>query len=77
MVVAHELDLDRIALAALAEDVGRGDVTTEGTVDEDATCAGRLLLKETGVVCGLPAVRAVFRALDADLLFEPTAADGA
>jgi len=56
--------------------VGRGDVTTEGTVDEDATCAGRLLLKEPGVVCGLPAVEAVFRALDSDLLFEPSAADG-
>jgi nicotinate-nucleotide pyrophosphorylase (carboxylating) len=76
MVVTHELDLDRIALAALAEDVGRGDVTTEATVAEDATCTGRLLLKESGVVCGLPAVVAVFRALDPDVSFEASAADG-
>ena len=76
MVLTHELDLDRIALAALAEDVGAGDVTTESTVDEDARCTARLLLKEPGVVCGLPAVEAVFRALDPDVSFEPSASDG-
>jgi nicotinate-nucleotide pyrophosphorylase (carboxylating) len=76
MAVTHELDLDRIALAALAEDVGRGDVTTEATVAEDAACTARLLLKEAGVVCGLPAVEAVFRALDPDVSFEASAADG-
>jgi nicotinate-nucleotide pyrophosphorylase (carboxylating) len=76
MVLTHELDLDRIALAALAEDVGAGDVTTESTVEENASCTARLLLKEPGVVCGLPAVEAVFRALDPDVSFEPSAADG-
>jgi nicotinate-nucleotide pyrophosphorylase (carboxylating) len=76
MVVAVELDLDRFARAALAEDVGRGDVTTEATVAENATCNARLLLKEPGVVCGLSAVEAVFRALDPNLSFEPSAADG-
>jgi len=76
MVVAHDLDLERIALAALAEDVGGGDVTTEATVAEDATCVARLLLKEPGVVAGLPVVEAVFLALDPDASFELSAADG-
>lgn len=76
MVVAQDLDLERIALAALAEDVGAGDLTTEATVAQDATCTARLLLKEPGVVCGLPVVEAVFRALDPNLSFEPSAADG-
>ncbi|HKB20894.1 MAG TPA: carboxylating nicotinate-nucleotide diphosphorylase [Gaiellaceae bacterium] len=76
MVLARELDLDRIALAALAEDVGRGDVTTEATIAEDATCMARVLVKEPGVVCGLPAVEAVFRALDPNVSFEPLATDG-
>ena len=53
MGVAQELDLERIALAALAEDVGGGDLTTEATVAEDATCTATLLLKEPGVVSGL------------------------
>ena len=76
MVVAQELDLERIALAALAEDVGAGDLTTEATVAEDATCVARLLLKEPGVVCGLRVAAAVFRALDPNLAFEPFATDG-
>jgi len=76
MVVAQELDLERIALAALAEDVGAGDLTTEATVAGDATCVARLLLKEPGVVCGLPVVEAVFRALDPSVTLEPSAADG-
>jgi nicotinate-nucleotide pyrophosphorylase (carboxylating) len=76
MVVTHELDFERIALSALAEDLGRGDVTTEATVAEDATCIAQLLLKEPGVVCGLPAAEAVFRVLDPDVSFEPFAADG-
>jgi len=76
MVVAQELDLERFVLAALAEDVGRGDVTTEATVAEDAICTARLLLKEPGVICGLPVADAVFRALDPTVVFEPSAADG-
>jgi nicotinate-nucleotide pyrophosphorylase (carboxylating) len=76
MVVAQDLELERIARAALAEDVGAGDLTTNATVADDASCTARLLLKEPGVVCGLPAVEAVFRALDPNLAFEPLAVDG-
>jgi nicotinate-nucleotide pyrophosphorylase (carboxylating) len=76
MVVAQDLDLERVVHAALAEDVGRGDVTTEATIGEEATCTARLLLKEPGVVCGLPVVVAVFRALDPTVSFEPSAVDG-
>jgi nicotinate-nucleotide pyrophosphorylase (carboxylating) len=76
MVVVHELDLDRIARAALAEDVGGGDLTTEATVAEDAACTARLLLKEPGVVCGLQAAEAVFHALDPSVSFERFAVDG-
>ena len=31
-----QADIDRIVLAALAEDIGDGDVTTENTIPEDA-----------------------------------------
>jgi nicotinate-nucleotide pyrophosphorylase (carboxylating) len=56
--------------------VGRGDVTTEATVAEDATCTARLLLKEPGVVCGVPAVEAVFRSLDPNVSVAASAEDG-
>lgn len=68
--------LERLVRDALAEDVGMGDVTSEGAIDDDAVCAARILLKERGVVCGLDAAAAVFRALDPEIVFEPLAADG-
>jgi nicotinate-nucleotide pyrophosphorylase (carboxylating) len=68
--------LARIVQAALAEDVGRGDVTTEATVSPDAVGTAELLVKEPGIVCGLRVAEAVFRALDPDLEFEPVVLDG-
>ncbi len=62
--------VERLAYAALAEDVGEGDVTTEATIDADASGEAELVLKEPGVVCGLDVAEAVFRALDAELRFE-------
>ena len=75
MAVATDT-LERLAYAALAEDVGEGDVTTEATVDADAVGAAELLLEEPGVVCGLAIAEAVFRALDPDVVFEPLVAEG-
>ena len=68
--------VERAVLAALAEDVGAGDVTTEATVDVDATGTAVLLLREPGVVCGLGAAEVVFRALDEDVAFEALVEDG-
>jgi nicotinate-nucleotide pyrophosphorylase (carboxylating) len=69
--------LERIVLAALAEDVGEGDVTTEATVPFEAVGTAKLLLKEPGVVCGLRAAEATFPALDPDIEFEPLVSEGA
>ena len=63
--------------AALAEDVGTCDVTTETTVDADARGTAQLLVKEPGLVCGLGAAAAVFAALDRDVHFEPLVEEGA
>lgn len=75
MAVATDT-LERIVLAALAEDVGQGDVTTEGTVPADAIGSADVLVKEAGVVCGLRAVEATFRALDDELEFELLVPEG-
>jgi len=74
--IDDRIDLERVVRDALAEDVGAGDVTTEGVVDAEATCAARILLKEPGVVCGLQAAEAVFRALDPEVRFEARVAEG-
>ena len=75
MAVATDT-LERAVLAALAEDIGAGDVTTEATVPENALGTAELLVKEPGVVCGLRAAESTFRALDPDIRFEALANDG-
>ncbi len=75
MAVAADT-LERVVYAALAEDVGAGDVTTEATVEADALGTAELLVKEHGVVCGLAAAEAVFRALDPDVRFEALVEEG-
>jgi len=75
MAVATDT-VERIVLAALAEDIGAGDVTTDSTVPADSVGLGDLLVKEAGVVCGLGVAETTFRALDPDIHFEGRASDG-
>ena len=62
--------------AALTEDVGSGDLTTQRVVPADATCKAAIVVKEPGVVCGLHVVEEVFHELDPELRFQAVAADG-
>ena len=75
MAVATDT-VERVVLAALAEDIGAGDVTTDATVPAEAVGSAELLVKEAGVVCGLRAAETAFRALDPELRFEAFATDG-
>jgi nicotinate-nucleotide pyrophosphorylase (carboxylating) len=69
--------IERVVAAALAEDVGAGDLTTEALVPADARCRALLLLEEPGVVCGVPVAAAVFRLLDPDVRVEARLGEGA
>jgi len=66
----------RVVAAALAEDLALGDPTTDGLFGPDVQATFSLLVKEPGVVCGLPLVAAVFAALDPAVVVTPSAADG-
>lgn len=48
----------------LAEDIGRGDITTQSTVPRGVKGVGSFLAKEDLIVCGLGIAEAVFRQLD-------------
>src|SRR5262245_8471717 len=69
-------DVDAIMRLALAEDVGRGDITTEATVPLDAVATAHILQKAPGVLCGLPVVEAVFARLDPRVTVTRLAAEG-
>jgi len=57
-------ELRRLVRAALAEDVGEGDVTTAATVDPAAQAVASIRQKAPGVIYGLDAAEAVFLELD-------------
>lgn len=47
----------------LAEDIGRGDVTTEALILSDQNCSVRILAKADGIACGLSTLSQVCSAL--------------
>src|SRR5262249_11643343 len=61
---------------ALAEDIGHGDVTTDGIVPAAASLNGKVISKEDGVVAGLAVARAAFQMLDGNVEFVARVADG-
>ncbi|PYQ23383.1 MAG: nicotinate-nucleotide diphosphorylase (carboxylating), partial [Acidobacteria bacterium] len=73
------LDPDRVRLfvrAALDEDLGRGDLTTEVTVPDRARACGDLVAKQELVVAGMEVARMVFQVLDPALQWAPEAREG-
>ena len=65
-----------IVRRALAEDLGWGDVTTEGTVAPQQRATGVLLAKGTCVVAGLDVAIEVFRQLDPSVTVQSGHEDG-
>ncbi|NLE64345.1 MAG: carboxylating nicotinate-nucleotide diphosphorylase [Elusimicrobia bacterium] len=56
--------IDYFVRLALREDVGSGDITTNTCIPAQEVTRARILFREEAVVCGLPIVKAVFRAMD-------------
>lgn len=69
-------DIRRTVQAALAEDVGTGDVTTLATVPEDVRVTAVMRAREVMVAAGLPLAEATFRELAPDVQIESIARDG-
>ena len=67
--------LEELVAAALAEDLGDGDLTAEATVPADAHARARILQKRPGVVYGLEVASEVFRQAGAGRL-EPLLDEG-
>ncbi|HEY7343431.1 MAG TPA: carboxylating nicotinate-nucleotide diphosphorylase [Ktedonobacterales bacterium] len=61
---------------ALAEDVGRGDVTTEATIAPGTRSRARIVARQVGVIAGLPIATLTFAQLDPNVKFETLVPDG-
>lgn len=71
-----DLSLNDLIEKALKEDVGTGDITTLSTIPADKTITGRFIAKETGILCGVDVVRAVFAFVDPSIVLEFANKDG-
>lgn len=61
---------------ALAEDLGKGDVTSTALVPEGTRGTADLVAKEAGTLCGIPLVEPLVRILDPDASVEVVTGDG-
>jgi nicotinate-nucleotide pyrophosphorylase (carboxylating) len=68
-------DLPRQVAAALAEDIGAGDLTT-ALVPESKNGRATVITREAAILCGVPYVEATFRSLSARVSFDWRVAEG-
>lgn len=70
-------DLRALVERALAEDLGRGDITSQLAVAENLRACGTLTAKQDLVVAGLPVAQEVFRAMGPETEFGTLVEEGA
>ena len=68
-------DLARQVAAALAEDIGAGDLTA-ALIAADRGGQATVITREAAIICGLPYVEASFRQIDARVSFDWRVAEG-
>jgi nicotinate-nucleotide pyrophosphorylase (carboxylating) len=68
-------DLARQVQAALAEDIGAGDLTA-ALIPAERSARATVITREAAVICGIPYVEASFRQVDARVAFDWYVAEG-
>ena len=69
-------DIKELIQAALAEDVGQGDPTTDALIEPDLAGSATLVSRERGVIAGIDVSVDVFTQFDPSLETEPLVKDG-
>jgi len=78
--VTHGLtrrDFESLVTMALAEDIGRGDITAEHAVGPEVRGRAVIVAKASGVLAGQPVARQVFRQVDSRTRIHMAVPDGA
>ncbi|MCF8256776.1 MAG: carboxylating nicotinate-nucleotide diphosphorylase [Flavobacteriales bacterium] len=70
------MTIDEIIEAALREDIGDGDHTSNACIPADAKGSAQLLVKESGVVAGVELAHRIFHHVDATLKVDVRIVDG-
>lgn len=61
---------------ALFEDIGSGDITSEAIIEKRQKAKANIIVKENGIIAGLPLAQIVFEVLDPKVRFRQKAKDG-
>jgi nicotinate-nucleotide pyrophosphorylase (carboxylating) len=69
--------IEEIIDRALAEDLGKGDVTTEALIPGDQQGTGFIVVKQEGILAGTGVAKQVFHRVDPELEVEILLVDGA
>lgn len=68
--------INRLIDQAFEEDIGRGDVTTEAIIDEQAQAEATWTARGQGTIAGVTIARQVFIRLDPDIQWSPRVEEG-
>lgn len=68
--------VDALIEAAVREDIGGGDVTTELLFEADVECRAVVRSKQPGILAGLDVAKMVFEKLDGNLIWQTRMKDG-
>jgi nicotinate-nucleotide pyrophosphorylase (carboxylating) len=74
---SNKLQIEEIIDRALAEDLAKGDVTTEALIRSDRQGSGFIVAKKEGILAGLKVAEQVFHRVDSKLKVEILLEDGA
>jgi nicotinate-nucleotide pyrophosphorylase (carboxylating) len=74
---SNKLQIEEVIDRALAEDLGKGDVTTEALIPGDRRGTGFIVAKKAGILAGTGAAKQVFHRVDPELKVEILLEDGA
>ncbi len=61
---------------AIVEDIGDGDHSSLGSIPANEQGKARLLVKDTGVICGIHLAKHIFNRIDSTLVFKPHIEEG-
>ncbi|TCP57686.1 nicotinate-nucleotide pyrophosphorylase [carboxylating] [Tumebacillus sp. BK434] len=75
-MLLDERVIERAVRAALEEDIGSGDITTNSIVPKDKGGHGTLLAKEPGIIAGLDVAEVAFKLVDPALEVNRLVKDG-
>jgi nicotinate-nucleotide pyrophosphorylase (carboxylating) len=72
----HTMNLDDIIIKALEEDLGEGDHTSLATIPAEAMGKAHLIIRQPGIIAGIPVAKKVFEKVDPALVMDTLMEEG-